>query len=600
MKKYKIFFSVISLITFMISCEDFLTTNSQSVFTEESAFKNLDFANKAVFGIYERLTHRDYYSYYEIFSRYDTDIEIDYRVEDGGYRSMNHYNTDSDWKTLGNMWDIRYETIERANICIDNLPKSVIWEGEFSEEARRLYGEAVTLRALTYFGLIKLWGDVPFKVKSTQAGDDIYLPKTDRDSIYEYLIQDLKDVEDFVPWMSETAERVNKAFVKGLRARMALTYSGYSLRNKTFETRRGRNWQEYIKIANQECLEIINSGRHNLNPNFGNIFKTLSSYSQDLNNKEVLFEVAHGRMVNGTLGTYFGMRFNSNDPKYGRSSNNCKMPLNYFYSFNPKDLRRNVSVELYEYYDGNFLSIQRLVPNSGTSMAPCKWRKSWISPSMGGDNKSVMNTGINFPEMRYADILLMYAETENEINNGPTQEAKNALSLIRKRAFPETSLSTEVVEYVDLVSSSKEDFFNAIVNERAWEFGGEFIRKNDLIRWNILGPKIKQMKEEVIKIIIDDPKYANLVPDYIFWKYEDDNETLNILNPDYRLPSTPINGYTRSNWFPKMSEKDKTSLLTDLNNIGKGYNEQKNNHLNPLPSGVIAASQGILTDDQIP
>lgn len=600
MKKYKRYFMVIFLITFMQSCEDYLTTSSPSVFTEETAFTNLDFSMKAVFGIYERLTHRDFYSYYEIFSRYDTDIEVEYRVDDGSQRSMNHYSTDSDWGSLANMWNIRYETIERANICIDNLPNSPIWEGEFAGEARRLYGEAVTLRALTYFGLIKLWGDVPFTVKSTQAGDDIYLPKTDRDSIYEYLIQELKDIEDFVPWMTGTAERVNKAFVKGLRARMALTYSGFSLRNNTLETRRGRNWEEYIKIANQECLEIIESGRHNLNPDFGNIFKTLSSYSQDLNNKEVLFEIAHGRFTNGRLGAYFGMRFHSNDPKYGRSSNQCKIPISYYYSFDRADRRRNVSVELFEYNDDNYLGMQRLVPSSGAELAPCKWRRSWINPSMGGDYRSNMNTGVNFPEMRYADILLMYAETENELNNGPTPEAKNALSLIRKRAFPESSWSTGVVNYIESVSGNKEDFFNAIVNERAWEFGGEFIRKNDLIRWNLLGPKIRQMKDEVIKIINNDPEYANLVPDYVFWKYEDDNETLDILNPDYRLPSTPIDGYTRTSWFPRMSENNRNSLIAGLNNIAHGYDEQKNNHLNPLPSGIIAASQGILTDDQIP
>lgn len=600
MKKYINIIFIVTLsvtFTFIQSCEDFLTTRSESVFTEETAFTNLDFASKNVFGIYERLTHRDFYSYYEIFSRYDTDIEVEYRVSDGSQRAMNHYATVSEWGSLANMWDIRYETIERANICIDNLPNSPIWDGEFAGEARRLYGEAVTLRALTYFGLIKLWGDVPFTVKSTQAGDDIYLPKTDRDSIYEYLIQDLKDIEDFVPWMTETAERVNKSFVKGLRARMALTYSGYSLRNKTLETRRGRNWQEYLKIANQECLEIIESGRHNLNPSFENIFKTLSAYSQDLTNKEVLFEIPHGRMVNGTLGSYFGMRFPSDNSKYGRSSNQCKIPISYYYSFDRADKRRDVSVELFEY---NIESVQILSTNRGNTLTPSKWRKSWINPSMGGDYRSNMYPGINFPEMRYADILLMYAETENELNNGPTQGAKNALSLIRNRAFPESTWSTEVVGYIDSISTNKEDFFNAIVNERAWEFGGEFIRKNDLIRWNILGPKIRQMKDEVTKIINNDPEYANLVPDYIFWRYEDDNETLDILNPDYRLPSTQIPGYTRTSWFPIMSESNKNTVIGELNNIASGYEEQKNNHLNPLPSGIIAASQGVLTDDQIP
>lgn len=600
MKKYIKVFVIVMLITSTLSCEDFLTTESNSVFTERTAFTNLDFASKTVYGIYERFTHRDFFAYYGNMSQYDNDIEVTLSSDDGKQRSMEHYATVPEWKSLEDMWNIRYEAIERANICIDNLPDSPVWKGEFEKDAQRLYGEAITLRALCYYGLIKLWGDVPFSVKSTQAGDDLYRPKTDRDSIYEYLIQDLKDIEDYVPWMTETTERVNKGFVKGLRARLALAYAGYSLRNKTLETRRGRNWQDYYKIANQECLEIMESGKHELNPDFGNIFKTLHAYSKDLNNKEVLFEIAFGRLVNGNLGSYFGMSYDSNDPKYGRSSNQCIIPINYFYSFDRDDKRRNISVELFDYKDASYLGIQRLVSAKGNTMAPCKWRKSWILPSMGGDFKSIMTTGVNFPVMRYSDIILMFAESENEVNNGPTQAAKEALSLIRKRAFPESTWTSTVVSYVDSVSVSKEDFFNAIVNERAWEFGGEFIRKDDLIRWNLLGPKIKNMKEECMKIVNDDPKYAGIIPDYIFWKYKPDNETLDILNPDYRLPDTPIDGYTRSDWFPRMSASNKKSLEESLSNVAHGYDETKNNHLYPLPSGIITASQGVLSNDQIP
>jgi hypothetical protein len=84
---------------------------------------------------------------------------------------------------------------------------------------------------------------------------------------------------------------------------------------------------------------------------------------------------------------------------------------------------------------------------------------------MGGDQKSATYTGVNWPLMRYADIVLMFAESENEIN-GPTQAAKEALSLIRQRAFPEELWYSKVVNYIDSVSTSKEDFFNAIVDER--------------------------------------------------------------------------------------------------------------------------------------
>ncbi|MDD4972544.1 MAG: RagB/SusD family nutrient uptake outer membrane protein [Paludibacter sp.] len=603
MKKYIQILVFALIICINVSCDDYLETKSNSTFTEQSSFENLDFATKAVNGIYSYFTST--YSYgtnLGIYYRCDNDIEWVQSANNGSSNSLSHYAGNDGTGTLSNVWTSLYQTIEQANICIDHLPVSPIWEGSYADKAHILYGEAVTLRALCYYELINIWGDVPFKIKSSQAGDNFYLPKTDRDSIYEYLIEDLKNVEEYVPWMSTTSERVRKGFVKGLRARMALSYAGYSLRNKTFETRRGRYWQDYYVIANQECREIMESGKHQLNPSFENIFKTLQSYSQDLTYKEVLYEVAYGRLYNGVLGMTIGMAFCANpvDPKYGRATSAIRTSPTYYYSFDSKDNRRNVSVELYNYGSATYLSKQVLISNNGIGFSPCKWRKSWINPSMGGSLGSVSNTGVNWPFMRYADIVLMFAETENEINNGPTQAAKDALSAVRKRAFAQTAWATKVTNYVDSVSQDKNKFFNAIVDERAWEFGGEMLRKYDLVRWNLLGTKIREMKENWMKIYSSDPKYAN-VPTYIFWKYKEDGETLDILNPDYRLPSTAITGYTRSNWLPLLSAAGITSVVNNyMNIIANGYNETKNNYLYPIAATTITDSNGMLSNDQIP
>jgi len=603
MKKYLRIFVLVLVIYTNVSCEDFLNTKSTSTFTEESSFENLDFATKAVNGIYSYFTST--YSYamnLGIYYRCDNDIEWVQSANNGSSNSLSHYAGNAGTGTLKEVWNSLYKTIEQANICIDNLPSSPIWEGPYTTNAHALYGEAITLRALCYYELINIWGDVPFKVKSSQAGDNFYLAKTDRDSIYEYIIQDLKNVEDDVPWMTTTSERVTKGFVKGLRARIALGYAGYSLRNKTFETRRGRYWQDYYKIANQECREIIESGKHKLNPCFENVFKTLQSYSQDLNYKEDLYEVAYGRLYNGVLGMTIGMAFCSNpvDPKYGRATSAIRTSPTYYYSFDSNDERRNVSVELYNYGSATSLSKQVLNSYNGMGFSPCKWRKSWLSPSMGGSLGSSSFTGVNWPFMRYSDILLMFAETENEINNGPTQAAKEALSSVRQRAFPNTLWTTKVVNYVDSVSQNKDMFHNAIVDERAWEFGGEMIRKYDLVRWNLLGTKIKEMKENWLKIFASDPKYAN-VPTYIFWKYKEDGETLDILNPDYRLPGTAIAGYTRSSWMPLLSASGITSVVNNyINIIANGYDETKNNHLYPIAATTITDSNGTLSNDQIP
>jgi hypothetical protein len=538
-----------------------------------------------------------------LFFKTSSDIEHSDR-DDADRFYLANYNSTPINSTLASPWALLYKTIERANICIENLPKSPVWTGAYAKEAKRLYGEAVTLRAICYYELITNWGDVPFSTASAQAGDDFYVPKTDRDEIYEFLIQDLKNVETYVPWLKEigTAERITKGFVKGFRARLALSYAGYSLRNKTFQTRRGRNWKEYYTIASNECREVMESGMHRLNPSYENVFRTMHAYGQDVVNGEVLFELAFGRDVSGRVAQFIGMPFytpGGGEPKYGRAAAEIKSNFHYYYSFDTKDLRRNVNIELYNYNSGGVnLSKQRVV--TSTTFAVCKWRKSWITPSMGGVMSDRQNTGVNWPMMRYSDVVLMFAEAENELN-GPSATAKQALSAVRQRAFPTDQWGTKVTRYVDSVALGKDAFFNAIVDERGWEFGGEMIRKQDLVRWNLLYDKIQEMKDESIQIMSGNPKYS-WVPNYLFWKYKDnDPEILEILNPDYRLPSTTIPNYTRTTWFGSAT----SSTIATYNNsylskIANGLQKAKNNHLYPLPESLITASRGVLTNDQMP
>lgn len=604
MKRYLKFFCYILLSFSVVSCEDYLATESKSTLTEETTFGNLDFATKAVYGVYEQLTSNPLYDYNFMFYKADNDIEVNWGANNGAVYNISHYSATEGTNYLQQVWNDLYSGIEKANLCIDNLPESALWEGEHADEAHRLYGEAVTLRAYFYSELIHHWGDVPFKTRSTQAGDEFNLPKADRDSIYEFLIQDLKEVEDYVPWMSktQTTERINKAFVKGLRARIALAYAGYSLRNKTFETRRGRYWEEYYKIANQECREVMESGEHQFNPDFENIFKNLHVYSMDLTYKEVLFEIAFGRLLSrGRVAESWGIAHNATaDKKYGRAPSRLSIPLTYYYSFDRSDVRRDVSIEMYS-YSGSGVNAGIQVLASANALGWCKFRREWINPSLGGDMSAATFTGVNWPMMRYSDIVLMFAETENQIN-GPTQAAKDALALVRKRAFPEALWASKVTHYVDSVSTGREAFFNAIVDERGWELGGECIRKQDLVRWNLLGTKINQMKTDMQKIYDDDESYAyhDKVPNYIFWKRNADGETIDIMNPDYRLPETAISGYTRSAWVPLYSASNKAKQLSNVANVANGYDPAKNNHLQPIYIDLITASNGVLSNDQLP
>jgi hypothetical protein len=564
-------------------------------------FNNVDFAQKAVNNIYATLMSDNGYGFYMLYYMFDSDIEFSTSANNAGSQSIPHYDHSDGNSWHRYIWNNCYQGIEMANICIDKLPQSPIWEGDNAKAARHVYGQAITLRALCYYWLITFFGDVPFVQKPAKGDDDFYIPKTDRDEIYEFLIKDLKDVEDYVPWMSQTgtAEVVNKSFVKGLRARMALAYAGYSLRNKTFETRRGRQWQEYYQIANLECKELMESGQHQLNPSYEKIFRMIHSSQQDNTYRESFAELAFGRGFSGRIAYTVGMSFARYDPQYGYSTPSFYTSPVYYYSFDKADLRRNVNVELYN-YNSTGANLGKQVLNSAYyyRLDICKWRKSYMSPPMGGGESQNAMTGVNWLLMRYADIILMFAESENELK-GPTAAAKEALSAIRKRAFPEAVWPEKVTHYVDSVGQSKESFFNAIVDERMWELGGEFLRKWDLTRWNLLGPKFRQLKDDMQKIVNDDPKYAD-VPTYLFWKRNDDGERIDILNPDYRLPGTAITGYTRANWIPMITASQKTTMERIIGYVANGYNESLNNHLYPIHNSIIESSNGVLSNDQMP
>lgn len=184
---------------------------------------------------------------------------------------------------LTNPFNQLFTGIEYANICIANIPKMTMYTtgtDQQKKQLQRMYGEALTLRAQFYLEAIMNWGDLPshFSPASAQASDNPFPSRTDRDTLYNHLLADLKIASDLVPWRNELAaigdamdERITKGTVKGLRARVALFRGGYALRSDG-SMKRNADYLTYYQIAKDECNDIITSGQHALNPSF----KTLS------------------------------------------------------------------------------------------------------------------------------------------------------------------------------------------------------------------------------------------------------------------------------------------------------------------------------------
>jgi hypothetical protein len=203
--------------------------------------------------------------------------------------------------------------------------------------------------------------------------------------------------------------------------------------------------------------------------------------------------------------------------------------------------------------------------------------------------------------MRYPDVLLMFAEAENELN-GPTAAAQAALTRVRERAFDEADWNTKVTEYVANVSASKQSFFDAIVDERAWEFGGEMIRKYELIRWNIYSETVAEtvqgLKDMADAAFSGTGEYSNL-PDYMYWKV-DENGDFVILNRNEKIVAPPDMTWNQQSFLLSMHDEARTYeewITRDWENYIDGIKPGVVRYVFPIPSEAILNSQGTLTND---
>ncbi|TZF86101.1 RagB/SusD family nutrient uptake outer membrane protein (plasmid) [Pedobacter sp. BS3] len=503
---YKVMVCMASLVAVsaLSSCKKWLEEKPYSLYSTNTYFTSVDEATKAVLGVYEAMSNLNTYGFYmSLVYDIDSDIaQMDGSGLSNDNRTIAHYNVTPNHSYILASWKLLYQGIDRANLVIQKIPEMALYQnGSDSQktELKRLLGEAQFLRGLYYFDLVRLFGDVPFKLKFTEATDDMQPARTDREEIYDQIITDMKAAEEVVPWASAKAtdERVSKGAVKGILARVYLFRGGYSLRqNGTMQ--RPANYKDYYAAALQETKEIMQSGEHALNTSYENIFRNYCNLT--LEPKESMFEVAlyntTGANANsGYIGTW-------NSPicdaasSYGRANSFYKVIPLFQKSYAKGDLRKDVAVAAFQITATNTISaFDTTKSNSNDAKwAPGKWRRNWQGTSYKDQN----NTDINWVLLRYADVLLMRAEAENEVNDGPNSDAYNAINMVRRRGFGKDINTVDPT--VDLPGGlNKEDFLARVQKERAYELCFEGWRRMDLIRWNILGSTLRATEAAVKK-----------------------------------------------------------------------------------------------------
>lgn len=570
---------VLSILLF--SCKKYLDMEPPSAFSENYVFSNVPNARSAVLGVYDRLSGLQAYgSRLSLMYPYDSDEMVGVlngAAPDNSSRDLSRYNLQATNAQLAGPFEQLYAGVERANICIKNIPTMNLYSnGTASEqlELKRLYGEALTLRAQFYFELIRNWGDIPAPFEPAADQVELTLPKVDRDTIYNRLIADLKAAQELLPWRTEASndERITKGAAKALRARLALYRAGFSLRKSNRMERTG-DYLSFYQIARDECYELMqHREQHTLNPSFQAVFKEgIDAYTLDPHG-EILFEVAMGRETDSNLGYYDGPRFYVPGNTSLLGNGQIRIIPAYFYAFDSLDTRRDVTCAPY-YNDPDYSKkVQPLL-----NMTSGKFRSDWINPRL---SSAIQATGLNWPLIRFSDVLLMFAEAENELRNGPTSEAVQALQEVRTRAYD----GNETL--VGNIPNEKEGFFNTLVQERYLEFGGEGIRKYDLIRWNLINQKIQAVREILTKMKNKVAPYDQL-PQYMYYRPAEQEVVWG--NSLYEAsPAIAPEGFVRVNWM---------AALTDvwITNVAQLF-RANHSELFPIPQTAIDANPNLTQD----
>jgi hypothetical protein len=409
-----------------------------------------------------------------------------------------------------------YWSINKANIAIDKIPE--IPAAQFldpSHSALNLVREARFIRALGYFNLVRLFGDVPVVLHDLTSlnVNDLKIGRTPKDSVYLQIKADL----DSATLLPDTYAGVNVGRVTSGAA--------HALLAKVYTTH-----YEWAK-AKAELEKVITSGTGftNTTGNYGyDLFSKFSDAFQPAtkNGKEHIFSA----QFNGTVGGFVSNQIISSFT-WSTSSYTADIPADASVVeilFNVEDQRRSASfydslynVSTQKWAKWPFYNFLKFVDQSSGFTAA-------LPGSQGGNSK------VNFPVLRYSDVLLLYAEILNEINGAPTPDAYHAINIVRGRAFSSYSSNGNYSkDAYDLPSGlNQADFRDSVFTERRREFIQESQRWFDLVRRTDKGPG--QYYLDAVKSMPGNPKAAATLKDTLFPIPQTEIDLYGGTNPNFK------------------------------------------------------------------
>lgn len=362
-----------------------------------------------------------------------------------------------------------YDIVKRANSAIANLPN--ITYTNHPEYKDRLMGEALFLRGMTYFYIVSFWNHVPLILDPPKSSNDFFAKQVDASVVWDQIIKDLTQAATLLPTTYDAANkgRATQGAALGYLGKAYLFNKNYTKAAETFK-------------------KVIDSGVYSLMPNYEDNFTEAKE-----NNAESLFEIQFQRMNQPDLG-WVGEPASSWDKTTARAITYAPSPFGWgdmainrwiFDEFKiEKTKTGDYDPRLYATvtfdYPGCKLygkTFRQAWPYTGADTA--KWAnmffcRKYENVNSGKTDEFDWRSGINERLMRYADVLLMYAECQ--INLGNIADAAKYIQMVRDRA----NLPDRQAEFA---ADSKDQLLDQLAHERALELCLEGHRFDDIIRW---------------------------------------------------------------------------------------------------------------------
>ncbi|MCK7558404.1 RagB/SusD family nutrient uptake outer membrane protein [Chitinophaga sedimenti] len=354
------------------------------------------------------------------------------------FREFDRFNVSSLNSRMTPIWRGCYKTIQSTTNIINNYQQ--IKDGN-EATIKVIVGEAYFLRGLCYYWLTRSWGEVPIIPSEKYSSEYLSLKKSTPQEVYKVVEADLTKAEELVPNTRRAPGRPNKGSVKALLADVYLTQGGWPIKD-----------QGKYALAASKAKEVIdNKTTYGFDLYMDGFLKIFAG-----NTKEDVFAFyTRGQWI--TYNSFYGL---STMPEDEGGWSDFFPELKFFNEF-PAGSRKDAT------FSTSFVVGANTIPWENTTTKHPYYKKFTIQS--GTKNTYMSNSPVIM--IRYAHVLLIYAEAQARSGAAPDAQAYDALNAVRQRAglLPVSGLTPA-------------DFINAVVDERKWEFAGEWSRWFDLVR----------------------------------------------------------------------------------------------------------------------